>query len=145
MQYVGYKKRKYSYTYIFTYTHAYPYRSVHMHLHMYEFICMVTYIWVSLMAQMVKNLPAIQETRVQAPGGEDPLEKGMATHSSILAWRIPWTEGPVQSMGSQSQTQRTDTKSDCSHSVNTYIYIYSHVYVHVWTYTLIHTYIHIHT
>ena len=43
---------------------------------------------------MVKNLPAIQETRVQSLGGEDPLEKGMATHSNILAWRIPWTEEP---------------------------------------------------
>ena len=49
---------------------------------------------VSLVAQMVKNLPAIQETRVQSLGGEDPMEKGMAAHSSILAWRIPWTEKP---------------------------------------------------
>ena len=44
------------------------------------------------MAQMVKNLLAMQETQVQPPGQEDPLEKGMATHSSILAWKIPWTE-----------------------------------------------------
>ena len=51
-------------------------------------------VWASLVAQMVKNLPAIQETRVQSLGGEDPLEKGMATHSNILAWRIPWTEEP---------------------------------------------------
>ena len=52
---------------------------------------------------MVKNLPAIQETQVQSLGQEDPLEKGMATHSNILAWRIPWTEKPgrIQSMGSQ--------------------------------------------
>ena len=57
----------------------------------------------ALVAQTVKNLPAMQETRVQSLGGEDPLEKGMATHSSILAWRIPWTEEPggLQSMGSQ--------------------------------------------
>ena len=50
---------------------------------------------------MVKNLPAIQETRVQSLGPEDPLEKEMAAHSSILAWRIPWTEEPggLQSMG----------------------------------------------
>ena len=48
---------------------------------------------------MVKNLPVVQETQVQSLGQEDPLEKGMATHSSILAWRIPWTE-EVQSMGS---------------------------------------------
>ena len=54
-------------------------------------------------AQMVKNLPAVQETWVQSLGWEDPLEKGIATHSSILAWRIPWTEEPggLQSMGSQ--------------------------------------------
>ena len=57
----------------------------------------------SLVAQMVKNLPAMKETRVQSLGWEDPLEKGMATHSSILAWRIPRTEEPggLQSMGSQ--------------------------------------------
>ena len=54
--------------------------------------------WASLVAQLVKNLPAIWETWVLSLGWEDPLEKGTATHSSILAWRIPWT---VQSMGSQ--------------------------------------------
>ena len=55
------------------------------------------------MAQMVKNLPAMQENQVQSLGQEDPLDKGMATHSSILAWRVPWTEEPggLQSMGSQ--------------------------------------------
>ena len=55
------------------------------------------------MAQMVKNLPAVQETCIQSLGWEDPLEKGMATHSSILVWRIPWTEDPggLQSMGLQ--------------------------------------------
>ena len=56
---------------------------------------------------MVKNLPAIQEIQVQSLGGKDPLEKGMVTHSSIHAWKIPWTEelGGPQSMGSQkSQT-----------------------------------------
>ena len=55
------------------------------------------------MVQEVKNLPAVQETRVQSLGQKDPLEKGMATHSSILAWRIPLTEEPgrLQSMGSQ--------------------------------------------
>ena len=53
---------------------------------------------------MVKNLPAVHETQVQSLGREDPLEKGMATHSSILAWRIPWTEeiGGLQSMGLQT-------------------------------------------
>ena len=49
------------------------------------------YSWTSLVAQLVKNLPAMWEIWVQSLGWEDPLEKGMATHSSILAWRIPWT------------------------------------------------------
>ena len=55
------------------------------------------------MAQLVKNLPVIQGNEVQSLGQEDPLEKGMATHSSILAWRISWTEEPggLQSMESQ--------------------------------------------
>ena len=58
--------------------------------------------YLSLVAQMVKNLPAMQETWVRSLGWEDPLEEGMATHSSILAWIIPWTEEPggLQSMGS---------------------------------------------
>ena len=57
----------------------------------------------SLVAQMAKNLPAMQETQVQSLGWEDTLEKGMATHSSILTWKIPWTEEPgrLQSMGLQ--------------------------------------------
>ena len=57
----------------------------------------------SLVAQMVKRLPALVETRVQSLGWQDPLEKEIATHSSTLAWKIPWTEEPggLQSMGSQ--------------------------------------------
>ena len=57
----------------------------------------------SLVAQTVNNMPAMQETQVQSLRWEDPLEKRMATHSSILAWRIPWTEEPggLQSMESQ--------------------------------------------
>ena len=57
----------------------------------------------SLVAQMVSSLPAMRETWVRSLGWEDPLEKEMATHSSILAWKIPWTEEPgrLQSMGSQ--------------------------------------------
>ena len=60
-----------------------------------------------LVAQTVKNLPAMQETTVQSLGQEDPLEKGMATHSSVLAWEIPWTEEPggLQFVGSQSRTR----------------------------------------
>ena len=64
------------------------------------------YSWVSLVAETVKNLPAKQETWIQYLGREDPLEEGMATHSSILAWRIAWTEEPggLLSMELQSRT-----------------------------------------
>ena len=67
----------------------------------------------SLVAQMVKNLPVMQETQVWSLGQKDHLEKGMATHSSILAWRIPWTEetGGLQSMGSESETNEWLTLS----------------------------------
>ena len=53
----------------------------------------IFYLFASLVAQTVEKLPAMQETRVRSMGGEDPLEKRMAAHSSILAWRIPWTGG----------------------------------------------------
>ena len=63
----------------------------------------ITQAVVSLVAQSVKNLPAVQETWVRSMGWEDPLQKEMATHSSILAWEIPWTEEPgrLQFMGPQ--------------------------------------------
>ena len=63
----------------------------------------LTNYWASLVAQMVKCLPAMWETWVRFLGQEDPLEEEMATHSSTLAWKIPWTEEPdrLQSMGSQ--------------------------------------------
>ena len=59
------------------------------------------------MVQSVKNLPAVQESQVRSLGWEDPLEKGMATHSNNLAWRIPWTEEPggLQSTGSEKVRQ----------------------------------------
>ena len=67
---------------------------------------------------MVKNLPAMQETWAGSLGQEDSLEKGMATHSSVLAWRIPWTEEPggLQSMGSQrvGQDWASNTFTTCS-------------------------------
>ena len=68
-----------------------------------------TFLGAFLIAQPVKNLPAVQETWVQSLGQEDPLEKEMATHSSILAWKIPWMEEPggLQSMGSQRVGQLT--------------------------------------
>ena len=72
------------------------------------FFCLALYgsmahLGASLVAQLVKNLPAVQETWVRSLGWEDLLEKEMATHSSILAWRISWTEEPggLQSMGLQ--------------------------------------------
>ena len=57
---------------------------------------------------MVKNLPALYETRVRSLGWEDPLEEGMATHSSILAWRIPWTKEPGRLQSMESQRVRHD-------------------------------------
>ena len=59
----------------------------------------------SLVTQVVKNLPLMQETQIQSLGQEDPLEKEVATHSSFIAWEIPWTEEPggLQSIGSQSR------------------------------------------
>ena len=71
-----------------------------IHMFLYAIYLMLK---ASLLAHMVKNLPAMQEIWVQSLGQEDPLEKGMAIHSTILAWRSPWTEEPgrLQSMGSQ--------------------------------------------
>ena len=68
---------------------------------------------VSLVTQMVKNPPAMQEARVWSPGREDPLEEGMASHFSILAWRIPWTEEPgeIQSTGLQRVWRAWATKA----------------------------------
>ena len=70
------------------------------------------YSWASLMAQSVKNPPAMWVTWVWSLGWEDPLEEGMAPHSSILAWRIPWTEKPgrLQSMGSQRVRHDWETR-----------------------------------
>ena len=66
-----------------------------------------TRIWASLETQTAKDLPAVQETWVQFLGWEDPLEKGMATHSSILAWEIPWTEEPGGPQSTELQKSRT--------------------------------------
>ena len=72
------------------------------------------------MAQTVKKLPTVQETWVQSLGQEDPLEKGMVTHSSILAWRIPWTEEPsrLQSVGvTKSRTPITELVMPSNHLI----------------------------
>ena len=70
------------------------------------FRLLITHVTILEVAQMIKNPPTVWETWVLPLGWEDPLEDGIATHSSILAWRIPWIEEPggLQSMGSQSQT-----------------------------------------
>ena len=70
----------------------------------------------SLVAQMVKNLPAMQKTPVRPLSWKDPLEKGMVTHSNILAWTFPWTPGGLQSMGSQRWTQLKWLSSSSSSS-----------------------------
>ena len=85
----------------------------------------------SIMAQMVKNLPATQDARVWSLGGEDPLEKGMATHSSILAWRIPWTEEPagLQTIGPQRVIHthtHTHTESLLVDSLRSWKFLVSH-------------------
>jgi len=71
------------------------------------FIALYMHIWASLVALMVKNLSAMQETQVRFLGHEGPPEKGMATHSSILAWKIPWTKEPggLQFIGLQRDRQ----------------------------------------
>ena len=94
----------------------------------------------SLVAQMVKNLPAMREAWVQSLGQEDPLEKGMAAHSSILTWRIPWTEEPggLQSVGSQRvdmTEQLTHTHFCYSESIPLYVhnkqFLFSQLYLKV--------------
>ena len=78
-----------------------------------------------LVAQMVKHLPAMQETRVWALGREDLLEKEMATHCSILSWIIPWTEKPgeLQSMGSQRVEQDWVTNTYTRHNIYNFYYM----------------------
>ena len=90
-------------TYVFIHTYnMYMCTYVYVHMCMYLYVHLYVFIYFPV-AQTVKNLPAMQETWVQFLGQEDPLEKGMAIHSSILAWKIPWTEEPgrPQFMGLQ--------------------------------------------
>ena len=110
-----------THTHIYTYIHIHLYEWIHVHTntHIYTHALQIHCLWIIsslqknlnqqelvLVTQMVKNPPAIQETWVQPLGRGDALEKRMATHSSILAWRMPWTEEPGgrQSVGLQSQT-----------------------------------------
>ena len=81
-------------------------------------MCIYIYILSSLVAQRVKHLPAMWETWVRSPGQEDPLEKEMATHFSILAWRIPWTEQPGGLQSTGLQRVRHDRMTSLSHIYN---------------------------
>ena len=118
---------------------------MHIHIHTHVHVHIHIHVWAFLVTQMVKNLPAMQETQVWSLGQEDPLEKGIFTHSSILAWRIPRTEEPVrlQSIGLQRFAY------DCTTNIFTFIYIYiyihTHTYMHTLTYIYTHTQIHTHT
>ena len=82
------------------------------------------YTWASLVVQMLKNPPSMQETRVQSLGWKDPWEKGMATHSSVIARRTAWTEEPGWL---QSESHRIDGLSDLAH-MHAYIYTYTYTY-----------------
>ena len=86
--------------------------------------------WSKVAAQLVKNLPALQETLLRFLGQEDSLEKGQATHSSILAWRIPWTEalGGLKSMGSQRARQTQLSTHTHTHTEQTF---YQHFMVYL--------------
>ena len=93
------------------------------------------YLWASLAAQMVKNLPAMQETWVPSLGQEDPLKKRMAICSSILAWRIPWTEEPggLQSMALQRASHDWVTKHAC---MNLPLQESNHMLLHLLTFNI---------
>ena len=90
-------------------------------------------LWASLVPRMVKNLLAMRETWVQSLGQEDPLEKGMATHSSIFAWRIPWTKKPgrLWSMRSQWVGHNLATKQQPSPLANTHCLSALHIQTHL--------------
>ena len=101
----------------------------------------------SLVAQMVQNLPAVQEIRVQSLGWDDPLEKGMATHSTILAWRNPWTEEPGGLPPMESQRVRHDWMTNTFYFPFTFLHsllwrscvcVLSHVWLFVTPWTVTH-------
>ena len=87
---------------------------------------MCVYIWASLVPQMVKNLPTMQETWVWSLHWEDPLEKRMAIHSHILAWRIPRTEEPGGPQSMELQRVRHDWATN-THT-HTHVYVYTHIH-----------------
>ena len=91
-------------------THIYVHTCTHTHTHIYIYICILLYILASLVTQKVMNPPPMQETWVQSLGWQDPLEKGTATHSSILAWRIPMDRGASWATvhGGQKESDSTE-------------------------------------
>ena len=97
--------------------------------------------WASLLAQMVKDLPALWETWVWSLGWEDPLEEGMATHSNILAWRIPMDRGACSLQSVGSQRVRHDWATKAQHSkdgwVNKEIVRYIDIYMYIYVYTYV--------
>ena len=105
------------------------------YVHKRIYICI--HRWASLVSQMVKNPPAMQETWVWSLSWKHPLEKGMATHSSILVWRILWTEEPgrPQSTGSQRVRQDWATNTHTRVCVCVCVYIYMCVYIYIYIYT----------
>ena len=104
---------------------------------------------VSPLAQCVKNPPATQETQVQALGWEDPLKEEMATHSSILAWEIPWTEGPGWLQSKILQRVRHNWTTDHSTIITNYHNLfclsmsYININMNIYTHTHTHTYTYI--
>ena len=88
---------------------------------------MYVYIQASLVAHMVTNLPSMWETWVQFLGQEDPLEKRMATHSSMLVWRIPWTEDPSGSPWSHKESDTTEQERERERCVYTHARVHTHV------------------
>ena len=124
------------YVYVCIYMCVWVYIYIYIYIYVGVWVCVFVYVcishflylfihWSSLVAQRVKHPPAIQETRVWSLGWEDPLGKEMATHSSFLAWKIPWTAelGGLQSIGSQRVRHDWATTA--------------HAFIHWWTFGLL--------
>ena len=123
---------------IYTYIHMYVY--IYIYIHIYIYMHIYACIWASLVAQMVKRLSAMQETQVQSLGWEDPLEKEMAAHSSILARKIPWTMDSVAKL-----CETLCNPMACStpgFSVLHYLleFVQTHKYIYIYIYTPISIY-----
>ena len=95
---------------------------IYLYINVFIFYIVYKYLYISLVAQMVKNLPAVQETWVRSLGQEDLLENGMVTHSNILAWRIPWTEEPGRLWSWGCNESQMQLSSECIFIYNTCIW-----------------------